>query len=55
MVGQVGKHDRIIVNYRGLDVKNLIRSEIEGRKSRSVILCKSGYKEMSYLLTNDLI
>jgi len=43
------------VNYRGLDVENLIRSEIEGRKGRSVISCKSSYKEMPYLLTDDLI
>lgn len=54
MVGRVDKHDRIIVNYRGLDVENLIRSEIEGRKGRSVISCKSGYEEMPYSLTDDL-
>ncbi|KAH6696565.1 hypothetical protein BKA61DRAFT_741711 [Leptodontidium sp. MPI-SDFR-AT-0119] len=43
-VGRVGRHDRIIVNYRGLDVENLIRSEIEGRKGRSVIsLCVNSY------------
>jgi len=54
MVGRVGKHDRIIVNYRGLDVENLIRSEIEGRKGRSVISCKSGNEQMPYPLTDDL-
>ena len=55
MVGRVGKHDRIVVNYRGLDVENLIRSEIKGRKGRSVISCKSGYEEMPYPLTDGLI
>ena len=48
MVGRVGTHDRIVVNYRGLNVENLIRSEIEGRKGRSVVSCKSGYIEMLY-------
>jgi hypothetical protein len=41
MVGRGGTHGRIKINYRGLDVENLIRSEIEGRKGRSVISCKS--------------
>ena len=54
MVGRVGKHDRIKVNYQGLKVEKLIRDEIEGRKGRSVISCKSGYEEMSYSLTDDL-
>lgn len=49
MVGRVGTYDRIVSNYRGLDVENLIRSEIEGRKGRSVISCKSGYEEMPSL------
>jgi hypothetical protein len=48
MVGRVGTHDRIVVNYRGLDVENLIRSEIEGRKGRSVVSCKSRCEEMPY-------
>lgn len=48
MVGRVGRHDRIIVNYRGFDIENLIRSEIEGRKGQSVISCKSGYEEIPY-------
>ncbi|CZR58393.1 uncharacterized protein PAC_08285 [Phialocephala subalpina] len=40
MVGRISTHDRIIVNYRGLDVENLIRSELEGRKGQSVVsLC----------------
>jgi hypothetical protein len=52
---RVGKHNCIIVNYRDLDIKNLIRSEIEERKGRSMILYKSSYKEIVYLLTNDLI
>jgi hypothetical protein len=49
MVGRVGTHDRIIVNYGDLDVENLVRSEIEGRKGRSVISCKSEYEEMPSL------
>jgi hypothetical protein len=44
MVGRVGTHDRIIVNYRGFDIGNLIRAEIEGRKGRTVISCESGYE-----------
>jgi len=44
MLGRVGTHGRIMVNYRGLDVENLIRSEIEGRKGRSVIsLCVNNH------------
>ena len=46
MVGRVGTHDRIVVNYRGLDVENLIKSEIEGTKGRSVISRKSRYEGM---------
>ena len=30
MVGRIGTHDRIIVNYRGLDIEILIRSKTEG-------------------------
>ena len=37
-------NDRIVVNYRGLNVEDLIRSEIENRKGRSVISRKSGYE-----------
>ena len=48
MVGRVGTHNRIVVNYRGLNVENLIRSEIEGRKGRSVVSCKSRCEEMPY-------
>jgi len=48
-IGRVGRHDRIVVNYRGLDVENLIRSKIEGRKGRSVISRKSVYEEMPNL------
>ncbi len=48
MVGQVGTYDCIVVNYRGFDIENLIRSEIEGRKGRSVVSCKSRYEEMLY-------
>jgi hypothetical protein len=48
MVGRVGTHDRIVVNYSGLDVENLIRSEIEDRKGRSIISCKSGCEEMPF-------
>jgi hypothetical protein len=33
MVGPVGTHDRIMVDYRGLDVENLIDLKLKGEKA----------------------
>ena len=35
-----GSHDWIKVTYNGLDTRNLIRSEIKGRKGRTAITYK---------------
>ncbi|KAG4410826.1 hypothetical protein IFR04_016035 [Cadophora malorum] len=42
------------VNYRGLDVENLIRSEIEGRKGRSVISRQQVREAVRQMLDKDL-
>jgi hypothetical protein len=43
MVSRGSTHGRIKVYYRGLDVENPIKSEIEEQKGRSVISRKSRY------------
>jgi hypothetical protein len=47
MFGRGSIYSRIKINYRGLDVENLIRTEIERQKGRSIISCKSRYRRYS--------
>lgn len=41
MHGEGGTHGRIKIEYRVLDIENIIRFKLMKRKGRSVILCKN--------------
>jgi len=52
----MGDHRRIKVTYEGLDAENLIRSEINDRRGRTVVSCKcdlpAGWVEANSALTS---